>query len=94
MATLLSGTRPAGANIVAGPGLLLGFLVSHAQATAQTLTFYDNTLAAGAILLVVHLAPEQSPAHVRLGRENAVKFSVGLSYDAPNCELAVWALEL
>ena len=92
MATNLMGSRPTAANIVTGPGVLYGFLVSHAQATPQTLTFYDNTAASGAILLTVHVAPEQSPVLVKWARRDAIPFTTGLSYAAPNCEIAVWAV--
>lgn len=88
------GTRPSAANIITGAGHLRGFLVSHDQAAVQTLTFYDNTAASGTVLLIVYIAPERNPIRIMFARADAIVFSTGLSYAAPNCEIAVWAVDL
>lgn len=93
MAVIIQGERPDSANIITGPGALRGFLVSHDQTSVMTLTFYDNTAASGTILLVVYVAPERSPTYILFPRQDAIAFTTGLSYAAPNCEIAVWAVE-
>lgn len=92
MADMSLGERPTAANIISGRGVLRGFLVSHDQATVQTLTFYDNTAASGTVLLAIHVAPEQCPFYVMWPRRDAIPFETGLSYSGANFELVVWAV--
>jgi hypothetical protein len=93
MATVLNGKRATAALIVSGAGKLLGFLVSHNQATVQTLTFYNNTTATGTVLLTVYIAPEKNPVHIRFRTTTPVEFTIGLAASYANCELAVWAVD-
>jgi len=93
MATNHFGVRATAANIIAGPGLLHGFLVSHAQATVQTLTLHDWTSAAGHIVLTAYIAPEQNPVLIMFPRRYSIPFTVALSASYANCELNVWATE-
>lgn len=93
MATMIAGQRPAAACIITGAGVLRGFLVSHNQATVQTLTFYDSLTASGTILLVAYIDPARCPTYIMLPRQDAIPFSTGLSYAAANCELIVWAVD-
>jgi len=75
---------------ITGGGKLLGFLVSHAETTAQTVTFYDATSApsAGNELLIVNIAPEQSPYYIWFRRP--VLFTTGLAATYTNCDLHTW----
>lgn len=83
---------PSSANIHTGSGVLRGFLISHSEASADTVTFYDNTAASGDVLLIVKVAPERSPLYIRFPRDDAVAFSTGLSVDVGNCDICVWSV--
>lgn len=80
---------PAGGGAVTlhtGSGRVLAYLISHAQATAQTVTVYDNTAASGTILNRIHIAPEQCPIYIRFSQTSedqekayTVPFTTGLT---------------
>jgi hypothetical protein len=88
------GKRVTAAPIITGQGLLHGFLVSHNQATVQTLTFYNNTAASGTVLLQAYIAPEQNPVFILFPRRHSIPFTTGLSASYTNCDLSVWATDL
>jgi len=96
MATNHFGVRATAANIIAGPGLLHGFLVSHAQATVQTLTLHDWTSAAGHIVLLqAYVSAQQTPYLLLLPRRYAIPFTTGLSTPLNiNHEITLWATDL
>ncbi len=87
------GIRPTSANIVSGAGELKGLLISHNQASVQTITLYDSLTATGTILMQIYLAPGQCPFLLWLPRSETLHFANGLSYSATNCELSVWAMK-
>ena len=74
-------------------GRLLGFLISHAQATVQTVTFYDNTAASGTVILAVAVDPTQSPVHIRFERNAGIRFSNGLHVAQGNCHVSIWSVD-
>ena len=94
MATNYFGKRVTAAPIITGAGLLHGFLISHAQATVQTVTFYDNTAASGTVLLTAYIAPERNPTFILFPRRYSIPFTTGLSATYTNCELSIWATDL
>jgi hypothetical protein len=73
-------------------GRLMGYVASHGLATVQTVTFYDNTAANGAILHRMYV-PANLPVHLKFGQQpgEMVSFSSGLTVDPGNCEVLVWA---
>lgn len=79
-----------------GSGRLLGYLVSHKESSAQTVTFYDNDQASGQVIHRVHVNPGIAPFYVRFvtagGEEAGIKFDVGLYVDAQNCALSIWSV--
>ena len=83
-----------GGGFITGAGKLLGFLISHAEDTTQTVTFYNATSApsAGDQILVVKVAPEQSPCYVVFPRNMPLNFSIGLAVTYTNCEVCLWAV--
>ena len=91
---LSTGTRVFGSakKLHTGFGQLTSYLISHKEAAAQTVTFYDNTTANGTMIHRVHVAPEQSPVFVRFGKEDGIVFSTGLMVDPGNCDVAVWSV--
>ena len=96
-AVVKDGVRVAGAvgGFQSGAGRLLGYLISHKEAAAQTVTFYDSKTASGTILHVVIVPAANCPYYVRFGhggREEGIAFSVGLSVNAGSCEVAVWSV--
>ena len=93
MATVLNGERATAALITSGAGKLLGLIASHAQATVQTITFYDNTAASGTVLLTIYIAPERNPVYIQFPKQNPIEFSTGLAASYTNCELSVWAVK-
>jgi len=91
MANNLQGYRIQGAGQVHnGAGRLLGYHLSHCEATSQTVTFFDGSLAEGAVMLRVHVAPNQPPIYVRFGLEGGLPFRQGLAVEAGSVEAAVW----
>ena len=83
------------ATLYTGSGRVIGIMVSHAEATTQTVTIYDNTAASGTILAVIKVHPYQSPVYIRFGetRELWLYFATGLTVDAgAHCDVNVWWL--
>ena len=77
-------------------GRVIAALVSHAQASVQTITFYDATSVpapADDEILVLHVAPEQSPFYIRFPRDAAIPFTTGLSLAGANCDVHVWSVD-
>lgn len=76
-------------------GVLRGFLISHDQASVQTVIFYDCTgsPSPGDELLVVDVAPEASPFFVMFAREDAIPFTTGLRVSSSYCQTAVWSVD-
>jgi len=80
------------ATVHTDAGILLGLLISHAEAAAQTVTLYDNTAASGTVLLAVTVAPEASPVHLVFPRDLAPAFTTGLHVVPGACKVAIWGL--
>jgi hypothetical protein len=84
------------ASVHTGTGRLIGYLVSHAESTPQSVIFYDSLDVGGTVLHVVNVSPERSPFFVRFGQapgsEEGIPFSTGLSVNAGNCEVALWSI--
>ena len=77
-------------------GRIIAVLVSHAQATVQTVTFYDATSVpggGGSEILVLHVDPNQSPFYVRFPRDSAIPFTTGLCLAGANCDVHVWSVD-
>jgi len=77
-------------------GRILAVTVSHAQAAVQTVTFYDATSVpapADNEILVLHVAPENSPYHIRFPRDEAIPFTTGLCLAGANCDVQVWSID-
>ena len=81
------------ATVHSAAGRLLAFLVSHAQGTVQTVTFYDNTAASGIVILAVNVDPTESPAFIAFDRNAGIEFSTGLHVAQGNCDVAVWSVD-
>lgn len=81
------------ATVHSAAGRLIAVLVSHAQAGVQTVTFYDNTAAAGTVILVLNIDPAQCPYYLELPRDAAIAFSTGLHINQGNCDIAVWSVD-
>jgi hypothetical protein len=84
------------ARVHVGAGRLIGYLISHAESTPQTVIFYDSLDVGGTVLHVVNVSPQRSPFFVRFGKppgsEEGIPFSTGLSLNAGNCEVTVWSI--
>jgi hypothetical protein len=74
-------------------GRLIAFLVSHAQSTVQTVTFYDSLTSSGTVILTINVDPAQCPYYVRFDRNAAIPFSTGLSIAQGQCDIAVWSID-
>lgn len=85
-------------TIHTGRGRIMGYLISHAESTVQTVTFYDNTAASGTVAHLVHVAPEQSPVFIQFARRVdesklfGIDFDTGLTVVPGNCAVAVWCI--
>lgn len=89
------GTRLTAANLITGSGILRAFLVSHVHKTdVHTLTFYDNTAASGTVLIAIHIQPLTLPFFLKWSRDDALRFSTGLSATYSDLEVNVWAVQL
>ena len=96
--------RTAGLHVTAdttvhtGRGRIMAYLISHAEATTQTVTFYDNTAASGTIAHQVKVHPQRSPTYIQLARRVdeskllGIEFETGLTIAPGNCEVAVWCI--
>jgi hypothetical protein len=75
-------------------GKLLGFLISHAQTTAQRVQFNNFPIGgSGDVLLIVDVAPEQSPYYLMFPPEMALVYD-GLSVTTTYCAVTVWTANL
>ena len=80
-------------NLINGSGAILGLLVSHAEATIQTITLYDALAASpGDEIAVLNIAPESQPFYLMLARTKVLTFSTGLTIVTTNCHTNVWAV--
>ena len=81
-----------------GRGRIMAYLISHAEATTQTVTFYDNTAASGTVAHQVKVHPYKSPTYIQFARRPdeskllGIEYETGLTIDPGNCEVAVWAI--
>ena len=81
------------ATLHSAAGVLLGFLISHAQATVQVVDFYDNTSATNPKILSVAVDPTESPVYIRFERNEGFTFDTGLHVAQGNCKVAVWSVD-
>ncbi len=81
--------------IHSAPGILRGFLISHDQASVQTVIFYDCTgsPSPGDEFLAVDVAPEASPFFVMFPRDQGIPFTIGLRVSSSYCQIAVWSVD-
>lgn len=95
--TILSGSfipGSAGLTLHSVPGRLLGVLVSNAQATVETVTFYDDTAATpGTEILILSLPAGQAPIYIQFPRDQAIPFSTGLHVTTSSCAANVWSVD-
>jgi hypothetical protein len=76
-----------------GAGRLLGLLVSSAQASAQTVTFYDDTTGKpGEEILAVAIPAGAGPFYAMFPREQGLAFTTGLYVEPADAEVAIWAV--
>jgi hypothetical protein len=69
----------AGSTTVApGPGKLYSVVATSSSATADTVTFYDNTAGSGTVLFVIHLCLT-SPVVIHFPSNRPLSFSTGLT---------------
>lgn len=83
------GKRGTGTKHV-GKCVLIGILISHDQATVQTVRVWDNTAASGTLVLDIDVDPTRSPWSLFLPRDLAIPFSTGLHVESTNCNVNVW----
>jgi len=75
-------------------GRISAILISHAQSSVQTVTFYDSlTESSGDEFLAISVQPEASPFYVRFDRQNSIPFDTGLCIHQGDCHVAVWSVD-
>ena len=75
-------------------GRLLAFVISHTQATVQTVTFYNATAATGGTeIAVIDVDPTESPAVIRFDRDAGIPFDTALHVAQGNCNVLVWSVD-
>jgi hypothetical protein len=83
------GSGGAGFSLTA-PGRIYGFLISHAQSTAQSVTFNNFAYGgSGDVLLYLDVAPERSPLYVMLPKDMAIHYDA-LSITTTYCTVFLW----
>ena len=94
---LFSGTGLTGshsATLHSAAGRLLALVISHAQTSTCTVTFYNATAAtAGTEIAAFHVNPGQSPFHIRLPRDEGIPFTTALFIVATNCDVLIWSVD-
>lgn len=80
-------------TVHSAPGRLIAVLISHAQAGVQSAIFYDNTAAAGTVILTINIDPTRCPYYVEFPRDQAIPFSTGLHVNQGNCDVNVWSVD-
>ena len=81
------------ATLHSAAGRLLAFLISHAQTSIQTVTFYDNTAASGTVILTVDVSHNETPRYLAFPRNAGIEFTTGLHVAQGNCDVAVWRID-
>lgn len=77
--------------IHSGDGALLAIIISHAEATTQTVTLYDGINVSSTVLATFQVAPDRSPAYVEFPDDFPLRFTDGLTVEAGNCYVNVLA---
>jgi hypothetical protein len=72
-----------------GEGSVISLIINHSEATAQTVTLYDNIIGSGTILSSFKVAPEASPAQIVFPSPYLLRFSTGLYIVPGNCSVIV-----
>jgi hypothetical protein len=75
--------------VYSGGGVLLLVLASHSEATAQSVTLYDNNKPEGDILLKVNVSSELGLVHLIFFDEHRPVFNKGLTVDPESCDVTV-----
>jgi hypothetical protein len=92
---IYSGTAAATGAFAVGSGRIRALLVSHAETSAQTVTFYDTAdydTDPGTVVLELKLPAAIAPVYLRFPQGDDVRFADGLHViGADNCALALWA---
>ena len=77
------------AAVHSGSGRVTALLISHVRETAQAVILYDALTCAGEILACIQVAPGQCPVWIAF--PDGLRFSRGLSINAGDCEVNLWA---
>lgn len=81
----------AGATLVHnGPGVITGLLISHGEASAQTVILYNGTSASDPVLGKIVVNQDQPPVHLKFSMVEALRFSNGLTVNPASCEVLVF----
>jgi len=84
----------AAATLHTTAGRLLAVLISHAQATVQTVTFYNASAATGGTeILALSVYPTRSPYFLHLDLNAGIPFDTALHVVQGNCHVAIWSVD-
>ena len=72
-------------------GKLWAILLNTANASAQTITLYDNSAASGTVLAVFSICYWTSPTLIEFPKDFPLTFEIGLTVVATNCYVNVFA---
>lgn len=72
-------------TIHTGRGAVISLIISHSEASAQTVTIYDSLVASGTQLAVFKVSPESSPRQIVFPPPYFLRFSTGLTISPGNC---------
>jgi hypothetical protein len=89
----LTGAGMAASTVHSAAGRLLAILVSHAQATVQTVTIYDNTAASGTVIMKLSVDPARCPYYVQFPRNAGIPFGTGLHVVNGWCDMNIWSVD-
>lgn len=82
----VSGT---GRGIYTGAGYLMLLIASHSEATAQTVTFYDNHTLGGNILFQFQISADADVLFIQFPESCRPQFENGLAIDPSGCDVFV-----
>jgi hypothetical protein len=81
-------------TVHAGRGYLGCLALSHSESSPQTVIVYDNTTAAGTVLMQLIVNPSLAPSVVQFNEKLMPQYSTGLAIDPANCSGLVLAIGL
>ena len=89
MATFKTTHLTANTTLHTGRGAVISLIISHSEATAQSVTLYDSQIASGTMLAQFKVPPEASPKQINFPAPYYLRFTTGLTVEPGNCSVII-----